>query len=330
MKSYLILGFVALVGAIMHSTSAVAEECKPLKLLNKIQMVRGDRGDGWSLPTTINGQEKILALGLGSPNSFLYRNAVNELKLPVQQSNATVSDMDGNVSKDIAKVKDFTFGYIQSSNHWFVVDPDPSAGADGGSGILSRDFLFGYDLDVDFGTGVLSLFAQDHCSDHVGYWVEPPPSTDVSLKDNKVTFPVTLDGHAFNAVAVLNDYSFMSQDVAEQVFGLSPSTAEQTPFPGSTKVPPVMGYMHTFANLSFGGVTAKNFRVFVVQDETGRLADRTQHTGNRAYSDSMSVKLPDLTIGMNVLKYLHINLAPRAGKLYVSGTSFVPEKVQTP
>jgi hypothetical protein len=310
----IVFAFLAMMS--LNATAAIADDCKPLKLLNKIQMIPDTDGN-WGIPVTVNGQEKMMALGLGSSSSFVNRKAVTELSLPTRKGDLIVKDLDGNVSNDIARVRELKFGYVLANDHWFIVDPNPTAGQGGEIGRISRDMLFGYDVDIDFGTGILSLFAQEHCPDRVGYWVEPPPSTDIIFKDLQVSFPVSLDGRDFSAVLVLTDHSEMTQEVAERVFGLTPSPDDLVPVPRSTSSPPIKGYYHTFSSVSFGGVTVKNLRVLIVQDTINK---NNQPSGNHASSFELS-KFPHLVIGLNVLKYLHINITPRTGKLFVSAAS---------
>lgn len=303
--------------AIFCCGAAHAEDCKPLKLLNRIQMVPGEEGT-WRVPVSINGQEKFMLLWLNSNSSFINRKAVKLLELPMQHGNLLIKDLEGNVSTDVTRVRDFKFGYVQANDRWFAVAPDPNAGIEQTVGQLSRDMLFGYDVDIDFGTGLLSLFAPEHCADKVGYWVEPPPGTDITFKDAFVSFPVAVEGMDFTAVLSTNGYSTMTQDVARKQFGIEPKPGELAPVPGTSPTSPISGYFHTFAAISFGGVTVKNMRVLIVQDALNKPGE--QSSGDHA-SSFRTVRLPHLIIGMNVLKYLHINIATRTSKIYVSAAS---------
>lgn len=304
--------------AIFYGSAAYADECKPLKLLNRIQMMPGEEGT-WRVPVAINGQEKFMLLWLNSNSSFMDRKAVKLLELPMQHGNMVIKDLEGNVSTDVARVRDFRFGYVQANDRWFAVAPDPNAGIEQTVGQLSRDMLFGYDVDIDFGTGLLSLFAPEHCLDKVGYWVEPPPSTDITFKDAFVSFPVAVEGKDFTAVLSTNAYSTMTQDVARKEFGIEPKPGELAPVPGTSRTSPISGYFHTFATISFGGVTVKNMHVLIVQDALNKPIN-DQSSGDHA-SSFRAAKIPHLVIGMNVLKYLHINIAPRTSKIYVSAAS---------
>jgi len=77
-----------------------------------------------------------------------------------------------------------------------------------------------------------------------------------------------------------------------------------------------------FSSLSFGGAAVKNPRVVVVQDALNKAGGRSRSTGNRPYDPRP--KISRLLLGMNVLKHLHINIAPKTGKLYVSAASPPP------
>lgn len=314
-----VFAFLAMMG--LSATTALAQDCKPLELLNKIQMVPDPKG-GWRIPVSVNGQEKFMALGLVATNSSVTRKAIAELGMPTRKGNLFLTDMDGNTSNDVARAREFKFGFVQANDRWFMVAPGPNTGDDERIGTLSRDLLFGYDVDIDFGTGILSLFAPDHCPDRVGYWVEPPPSTEITIKDFMVSFPVKIEDKTFTAILSLGDYSVLTQEVAKREFDIEPNPAELVPVPDSisASVPPLMGYYHTFSSLSFGGVTVKNLRVLVVQDALSKGGDKTRYTSRLAPLNS-GPKISHLVLGMNVLKYLHINIAPRTGKLYISAAS---------
>src|SRR5882724_6343098 len=96
-----VIAFLAMIS--LNATAAFANDCKPLKLLNKIQMI-ADPDGSWDVPVTINGQDKIMSLGLGSSSSLLNRKAITSLNLPTRKGNLVIKDLDGNVSDDVARV----------------------------------------------------------------------------------------------------------------------------------------------------------------------------------------------------------------------------------
>ena len=320
-----VIAFLTMMG--LGASTAMAQDCKPLQLLNKIQMVPDPKG-GWRIPVSVNGREKFMGLGLVAATSSITRKTVTELGMPTQKVSLILTALDGTSSNEAARADEFKFGVVEAKYRWFMVAPGPETEDDDDEriGTLSRDMLFGYDVDIDFGTGILSLFAPDHCPDRVGYWVEPPPSTPITFKDFMVSFPIKIENKDFSAILSLGDHSTMTQDVAKAEFDLEPNPAELVPVPNSTSVPPLMGYNHTFSSLSFGGVTVKNLRVMVVQDQLRRARDRTQSTASRALPARSGPNISHLVLGMNILKYLHINISPKTGKLYISAASPPPAK----
>jgi len=79
-----------------------------------------------------------------------------------------------------------------------------------------------------------------------------------------------------------------------------------------------MIYRHRFASLSFGGVTVANPMIDVIRDLAERMGPRTV-TGTRV--PDVQEELPDLLIGMDILRHLHLYIAYGEQKLYITPAS---------
>ena len=80
-------------------------------------------------------------------------------------------------------------------------------------------------------------------------------------------------------------------------------------------------YKHLFKTLAFGGVTVDNPELDLIPNAMGRDADRAQLVGDRTKTEKDLLDVPDVTIGMDVLRKLHIYMALKEEKLYITEAS---------
>ena len=198
-------------------------------------------------------------------------------------------------------------------------------------GVFGVDFLGAYDADLDFGSDLLRVFSQDHCEGGVLYWQAPAVGVvPIRVESGKITMPVSVNGREIHAIIDTGaPGTMMSQDIARSVFGLTlgaPGTEETGDFEGTGH----KAYAHTFDTLAFGDIQVKNAHVDLVPDLMGRNGERQQQAGNRARLYSDEIKLPELIIGMNVLRKLHVYMAFKEQRLYVSPASVGGAQVAPP
>jgi predicted aspartyl protease len=305
-----------------------AQTCGPLKLISSQQMAHFGSTDVMVVPVTLNGAAKGMIFDTGAAETQLSRTVVKELKLPVLQRNSEAHDVSGHVSRDVALIQLLSFGKMRRRGIGLRVWPDPDFARDTPllAGVLSRDLLFDYDVDADFGTGILKLFSKDHCFGAIDYW--HPPAMAVmkfTIRSKQIHIPVTLDGHALDAmIDTGSQYSIISQPVAQRVFGLTPASPDVKPLGAVNNDPALTGFVRTFGTLSFGGVTVLTPDMMILPDKVNR--DRSQQSENRALFNNASLVLPQVTIGMDVLRHLHIYLAPDERNFYVALADPPPAK----
>ena len=316
-------GLIAALFCLAATGARAQTACGPLKLLSQQQMAHFGATDVMVVPVLLNGVEKGMIFDTGAGTTQLSRAAAEELKLNIHRSrdrmHAEARDVSGNISTSAATVHTLSFGKVQFEDIELHLWPDPEFGRTTPllAGLLSRDLLFDYDVDVDFGTGILKLFSKEHCFGAIDYWHPPAiAAMRIAIRDGHVHIPVSLDGHALDAVIDTgSQYTIISLPVAKRLFGLSPDSPGVTPLGAVNNDPGLNSYMHTFASLSFGGVTVLTPDMMLLPDRMARGGDRVLQTSNRAL---LNTALPDITIGMDVLRHLHIYLAPDEHNFYVS------------
>ena len=77
-----------------------------------------------------------------------------------------------------------------------------------------------------------------------------------------------------------------------------------------------------FHTLSLGGLKIENPRMSLVPYSSGYFqADMQRVTGSLITSEKEDTNVPEVIIGMNVLRKLHLYIAPRERKMYVAEAS---------
>jgi len=79
-----------------------------------------------------------------------------------------------------------------------------------------------------------------------------------------------------------------------------------------------VAYGHRFDSLTFDGVQVNDLRIYLMPDKIG------SHDKLRRIEDleaSNDVVFPDLLIGMDVLRHLHVYFATKEKRLYISEAS---------
>ncbi|HUO01453.1 MAG TPA: pepsin/retropepsin-like aspartic protease family protein [Rhizomicrobium sp.] len=300
--------------------SAQAQTCAPPRLENTVAMtplVGAEGGDDGKVgvPITLNGVEKtfLFDTGGGAMNYILPSVA---LKLGMfKTDNFAALDLSGNASYLVAGARRVKFGAVSAQDvALFQEVPDLSY-----DGILSAGTMTGDDLDIDFGAMRLNFFSADHCPGDVVYWPRSALAVvPVNLAGGHFEIATTLDGHALTAVVDTGSpWTILDSEWAKKNLGFSPDAG--APSPGMPKDQPGKQiYFRKYSALSFPGITIAHPLVVVRPVKLGDDSDAM----NRA---------PDMIIGMEVLRHLHLYYAAGEKQLYitpaVAGPSPLPKNV---
>lgn len=320
-----ILAEVALVLGVGVSSEAMAADCAPLQIENSVKMIAGHPGR-ILLPITLNGVQKTFLLDTGGSLSAISAAAANELHLPTFHSRYRLSGLQGQDSTDFVQIHEVILGNAKNNGVQFeVVDhfgraggPEPLFDGSLATGIFLHD-----DLDLDFGAERVNFFSPNHCEGKVVYWPHQVLSVvPVVEEQSHIDVPVTLDGHPLRAmIDTGSQFTTMDLSRAKQIINFSPDTPSNGNAPRGN--PEKQIYPRRFSTLSFDGVTIQNPLVIIqpLQFGGGRTDDLT--LGSRAeHKDDRANRMnADITIGMDILRHLHIYLASRESKLYVTEAS---------
>jgi hypothetical protein len=311
---------LALAGITSLCANPAWADCAPLRMINTVKMESVGDGERLLVPVIINGTPEKLILDTGGATTQLSPGVVKELGLRLEQSHIALFDLYGNASNNQVTVKTFELGRQKGQNFVLQVSASPEFGS-GAAGLFSSDFFLAYDVDLDFGAGRMNFFSQDHCAGRVTYWPERPLSVvKFTLEGADINVPVTVDGHALTAVLDTGaPRTVMTTTVASDVFGLIPGNAD-TPMTGASDTESgIKYYVHKFAGLSFEGLTVANPGITIMTDRMGAGPGVFKSSIRGVLNDPYNhVQADRLIIGMDVLSRLHVYIAYREKKLYIT------------
>jgi predicted aspartyl protease len=309
-----VIAVIAVLAALLPSQLHAADLCGPPEASSQIQMIRSGYAD--LVPVTVNGLAKNFLFDTGGYFTQVSRQVADELKLPITQGNSQISDAAGRVSRDRAWIGEFIVGNRRAADLQFPVSP-VALPIDG---ILALDHWTTFDLDVDFGTDMLTISPQG-CAAAVRQ-ASAAAVIPITMQGYHVYIPVTLDGHELSAaIDTGQNVSSVSTDIARLLFDLDLGS-EQTPEAGglngdaSIKV-----YTHIFNSLVMGGLIVRDPRMVVVPDVRRDDARIAPPRGDPTRMEEISLRKPGVIIGMDVLRRLHITFAFGEKKMYVSMAS---------
>jgi predicted aspartyl protease len=319
---------------------AAAQDCGPLKQAASLDLTPF-AGGRFLAPVTINGTVQPMLVNTAAGITSLTSAAVETMGLHrLSATGFKALDSTGNASQSYVHA-DVTMGAIRIPGVELLVTPNPGAGAEGAfAGFLAGDLLSRYDAEFDFSARKLNVFLQDHCPGHVLYW-NPTVAAVVpidlhrnipsnlragyardALRDIHLWVPVLLDGKPFKAAINTGaPNSTLSATTARTVFGITADSPDSKPLGMVDGNPDHKVFGRVFSTLTFEGVTVGNPHVVVMPDLVG-----SKDPNNSRVTGSNIAKIDDnigaeMTIGMDVLRKLHLYVAFGERKLYITPAS---------
>lgn len=330
-RTGIVLIAVALAAA-FASPPAWAADCGPLQQVMSLDLNVLPSGLS-TVPVTINGSPRRFLLDTGGGMSTLTRGAVEALGLHPLGTGTKLLDVRDNASQAYVTLDSFVLGGAQLKNFGIMVSPQVQIGNTGADGVLAGDIMLSYDEEMDFSGRKLSYFSPDHCEGHVVHWTGVPASVIAfrrslpgsrNINDTHIYFHVAMDGK--DLVAMLDTGAARTNlraKVADAEFNVTENTPDTVPL-GDMNGRKIVGYV--FKTINFGDIVVNNPHVAILPDMIGR-----NDPNNNNRTDSHIKRLdddlaPDITIGMDVIRKLHIYVAAKEQKLYVTAADQGPSQ----
>lgn len=296
-----------LLAALAHPAHADGwpEECKLTRIASFPMTLHGRLV---SIPVTINGQDKLFMVDTGGYASSVNKDVAEALGLRLRNiSHVRIRDAGGKQATSFVEAESLKLGNMEAKNIELIVDQ-----ADGYDGVIAPDLLRNFDVEFDFAALKLNLYKPHPCLGKVVYWPNHFDVLPIDITQGGHTrVPVTLDGQQMDAIIDSGaSVSVLPVSAAERYFSLhtdSPGVVRSGQLRGG-QGSVIPAYSYAFKTLSFGAVTAKNPRVLLSDAPNG-----------------LSIEHSSLVLGMTELHFLHLYLAYKEQKLYVSAAA--PEAV---
>jgi hypothetical protein len=167
----------------------------------------------------------------------------------------------------------------------------------------------------------MKYFSPDHCPGHVVYWPHAALSiTPMTFRDRHIRLPVKVDGKELTAeIDTGATNTSMNADAARRLFDIVPESAGNIPLNSQGMV---AAFGRVFSTLDFEGVAVSNPHVVIMPNLVGtKDPNNGFQTGSRAKKVDDDVDRPDMLIGMDILKKLHLYIAFGEKRIYISEAS---------
>jgi hypothetical protein len=279
--------------------SQAAESCQLVRLASVDMNLNA--GGTIDVPMTAGGQPLALEVSTGIVFSMISESTVARLGLK-PLAGATFIGFGGQRIDHYAYVHDVNFGGLRAAKIPMSVVPD-SMLPDRIGGVLGPDVMRNYDVEFDFANAKFNLFSRDHCEGQVVYWTKEPFAViPMQLDDaGHIVVPVRLDGNEVRAaVNTSSARSRISLETVKSLFDLKEDDPRLKPSANSDGT----DNTYPFKILSMEGVRVDNPDLHLVPNEVSKLPG-----------------FPKLVLGLNVLRHLHLYIAYKERKLYVTPAS---------
>jgi predicted aspartyl protease len=316
-----------LAALLLSAAPAVAgAACGPLKIMTSLD-VKPDGAGRPMITAMINDKPVALLVDTGGGLSSLTKRAVRELNLPTSESRIRLTNIAGSSENLEARLPSIVLGSLRLEGPYFMVLPGPE---DGGSeigtfgGLLGSEMLRNVDFDFDFAANKVNLISQDHCTGNVVYW----PASTVAIvpftfsAQGHITFRMELDGRRVNAMLDTGaSNTVLNLDIARRTFrvDVNASDVEKVGEIGKSQTGV---YRRRFKTIAFEGVTVANPIITMYPDLMGGAGPAQPQTGS-LIRDARG-GLPDVILGMNVLSEMHVYIASKERKLYMTAANPQP------
>lgn len=306
--------------SVVITSTAFAGDCK----LGRVTTIDFTENGALMVPVALDGTKEPMAIDTGAPWSGVDPIAAKNLGLIEKRMFQGAYDSKGEPFTYLAVIHDLGLGDMHANDVKMFVWPSPMTKDGRIAGTIGADLLRNYDVDIDFGTRKLSLFSQDHCPGHVVYWTNDPVAVVPIhvVNSSHIIVPVTLDGQELDAVLDLgSSRSHLSMELAHDLFGLNANS------PGMDKVGEIYGsvqtavYRHTFKSLGLEGLKINNPTLAIWDNLVRYSATQAPPIGSRLNDLRESRGHTDLVLGLQELNQLHVYVAYKEQKLYITPSS---------
>ncbi|MGH6870315.1 MAG: aspartyl protease family protein [Rhizomicrobium sp.] len=302
--------------AMLFGAAAGAQECQLQRVASLDMQVMPD--GRVLVPVSLDDTPRLLMVDTGSPVGLLNNSVAQELGLKSQriENGMAFYFVNGDQTTRFAAVPSLKIGPDEARYLDFLLVN--RAGNTSNAGTLGMDVLKNFDIDFDFAAKKLNLFSQDHCEGKVVYWAREYAVLDAQISAHgEISAKMSLDDRDVEGVIDTGSVvTTVNESDSKRMFGIDTASEglDTVKFPdGSSMV------AHRFNALVMGGVSMPNPRITIlpdgVADATRRRLEQDKLQG---YEGNDASHNPQVILGMDALRHLHIYIAYKEKKIYVT------------
>jgi hypothetical protein len=290
---------VPAVCAVLAWGPAWAEDANACKLRAVMSAEMQTIPDGRvAIPVQMEGHDYRLMVDTGGYINTVTPQLVKQEGYHPRESPGELVGMGTTRLNTYVTAKDFAIGRSHGKDFQFFVDDFNDGFVDG---TLAPQVLAVYDVDLDFGHGKFNLISPDHCPGAGIYWADAAATVPIEIKDKThIRIPVMVDGKEIMATVDTGAHtSFITMGAARRHLNVdekNPALKLRGNIPVNGMVGPV--YNYPFQSLNFGGVTVSHPHIEMV--------------GDKVWGED------DLLLGIGILRQLHIYIAYKERKMYIT------------
>jgi hypothetical protein len=306
------------------ATGARAQTCSLMQMAS-LDMTVLPNGT-FAVPVSINGGQHLFRVDTSAIFTTLVDKAAQKLALkqyPVER--LEMYDVGGRMHITYVDADSFKLGNNEAKHFHLMVSPVQQDMPPEVDGRLGPDMLSLFDVELDFAAKKMNLFSQDHCPGKVVYWTRggyaelPFHQTGGPINVvQHIQFTMTLDGHdILTDLSTESDTTWLRHKAAWQFFDIDENSPGVERSPTLSEVGQI--YRKRFELLQLGGVTVQNPMVDIVPDQAENSFKMTHSEKSRDDPVYGTLVRPEsLSLGMNVIGKLHLYIAYKEHKIYVT------------
>jgi predicted aspartyl protease len=292
-------GCLLFIAAFLREPLYAADEPScPLILYTSLPMTTDPDGRV-SVPVTVQDKTYSFLVDTGGAVATIGWDQAEELSLSKRKASSWLMGVGGRMMDTYLLTDRFSLGKLTGSGLIVYIEPRSMNNFDG---TIAPDMLKHYDLDLDFAHGKMNLFSQDHCPGKILYWTKGDYAVIPIRKvdDAHIRVPVTIDGKTISAIIDTGSVSSIMSMHAANFLGITEDSPDLKLRVSDGLRRQARIYSYPFKTLQMGDISVKNPRITVASNEfMGALGS-------------------DMILGMGILRQLHLYIAYKEEKLYVT------------
>jgi predicted aspartyl protease len=300
LKRQLLLG--AAFAALASNGARAAAEAPQCRLARYSSLPITTLSDGrFAIPVTVQDHAMSFMVDTGGVSATITSEQAKALGLTVKGTFRYLMGVAGSLLTSYVSADSFSIGRLTGTG--LPVYIDPRITGIGVDGTLAPDMMSKFDVDIDFGHSIFNLFSPDHCPGKVVYWTQGD-HVEIPMDfapNGHIRVPVTVNGKPLTAMLDTGSRtSVMSLSTARDVLGISendPKLKLKESFGTKSRY---REYTYPFETLDLNGIAVKSPHITIFSDDTVKGVSE------------------QLILGVGILRQLHLYIAYREHKLYVT------------